>query len=177
MSQAITREEWTYDEQGNKVHYEIVHRLLDVPFKIMWSANAWWRDKGKVDALFEGFVRRYTIQEASVFAGISYDQYDYFKRIHPNFSVAKQRLESYAPMSWKGTVLKAAKTDWKAAMSLLERDQPEQYGLQRAMGKDLPNRDDSVLEIVEHSMFDERGEIILNEKMQRYLLENHGSTT
>jgi hypothetical protein len=59
------------------------------PLAIKKSANAWWRDGGKVDQLIWSFKMGNTVKKACEDAGISLDQYRYFKKKHPDFCAVK----------------------------------------------------------------------------------------
>lgn len=159
-----------YDDYGNKIAYEIDDPAFDEPFKVIWSANAWWLDVRKVERLIEAFKQAYTVEQASILAGISRGQWEYFNTIHPKFSGIKERCKEVSRMFAKTTLVTAARKDWKAALALLERAEPEEYGLRRAMG-DIPTQQDTMLQQVERSFFNESGEMVLNERMTKYLNE------
>lgn len=169
MSKAITEVPlYTYDEFGNKVAYEIDDKVFAAPLKIFWSPNAWWMDRIKVELLIDGFKRNLNIQESSILARITRAQWSYFNENHPHFYDIMTRCRSIAGMYAKQTLMAASRKDWKAALALLERTQPAEYGMARAMGV-VPDAPESIAQTVESNLFDESGNMVLNEKMSGYL--------
>ena len=74
------------------VAYVIKDKVFE-DFEVFRSSNAWWMDRGKVEALIQAFKMRHMVRTAIVYAGISSDQYKYFCKLHPDFYTVKERCE------------------------------------------------------------------------------------
>lgn len=63
-------------------------------FHVRPTFQAWWKDVGKVKELIRAFKNGHSVEKAIVYAGISMDQYRYFKQMHPEFSHVKEACQS-----------------------------------------------------------------------------------
>ena len=86
----------------NPIAYVIKDKAFG-EFEVKNSANAWWLDKTKVEELINVCKLDASMLECCYQTGISPAQYDYFCKIHPQFSDIKLRLNNYP-------ILKARKT-------------------------------------------------------------------
>ena len=82
-------------------------------FSVLNSANAWWIDRVKVDDLIKAYKIDCTDEEACSDAGISIDQYKYFKEKHPNFSTVKQACKQIPFLKARRTINTAIETNPK----------------------------------------------------------------
>lgn len=74
-------------------------------FKVLKSANAWWLDKAKLTNFISIFKIDGTIREACSFAGISVDQWGYFKENHPEFSHVEAACRELPGLKARKTVV------------------------------------------------------------------------
>lgn len=159
-----------------EIAYVIKDVILAQPFEVYTSANAWWMDDVKVKNLIAAFKMDLTVNEAVVSAGITDDQYHYFCKVHPEFSVVKERCKLALPIiAKKGMVNDLANPDgYRSRQWYLERRQPETYGNQRANGPTIPEGG-SMLTAMEQAFFDSKGRPVLSRRMMERV-QDHGGT-
>ena len=78
---------------------EVVHTIKDTNFPrfhVYKSANGWWNDLVKVQNLIKAFKDGNSITSALKIIGISWEQWNYFNKIHPEFCKVKQGCENLA---------------------------------------------------------------------------------
>lgn len=115
-------------EDGHEIAYTINDKYF-TGFEVEKSANAWWMERGKVEALIQCFKQGYNVKQSCVYANISPDQYKYFLQKHPGFSTVKEYCEEVCKMMAETAIfrdLQSGKGDmvrWYA-----ERRIPEKYG-------------------------------------------------
>jgi hypothetical protein len=115
--------------EGKPVKY--AYTITDKVFgelKVLQSANAWWIDKGKVEALINAFKYDATVEEALISAGISYEQLKYFREIHPEFSLIESRCREVPGLKARQTVVGALDKDPHIAFKYLERKKANEFG-------------------------------------------------
>jgi len=95
--------------------------------KIRKTANAWWKDKERVAKLIQGFKMDCRPGEVRMLAGISQDQYDYFLKIHPEFSVIFEDFRNNPVLRARATVYSAIGNDPTIAFKYLERKAPDEF--------------------------------------------------
>ena len=89
---------------------------------IIHSANAWWMDRTKMDALIYAFRIGGTIPEACATAGITLRQYKYFTSLHPWFHEAREMYKCYLTILARKTIAQAIEQgDVKASFRYLEK--------------------------------------------------------
>lgn len=114
-----------------KVSSKIAYVLEDVvfgAFEVRASANAWWTDRVKLNALITSFKYGVNIKEACVLGGISEDQYKYFKQVHPDFSPIIDMCRSLPGLRARKTIIEALDTDLATARWYLERKHADEFG-------------------------------------------------
>jgi hypothetical protein len=110
----------------NPIAYEIKDKNFGV-FKVKNSANAWWLGQGKVEALIEAFKMDCTVEEACAFAGISADQYRYFREQHPNFSRVKDACKQLIFLRARQCIYRHVDKDYDSAIDFMERKKKSEY--------------------------------------------------
>lgn len=88
------------------IAYTITDKVFG-EFEIKNSANAWWLDKGKVEALFNVCKIDASVEEMCFHAGITVHQYNNFRETHTKFSDIKAILNKYPDIKARQTVVKA----------------------------------------------------------------------
>ena len=106
--------------------YTIKDRAFGI-LRVENSANAWYRDRGKLIRLINAFKYDATIKEACFSAGISLDQYKYFVEKHPEFSTIIEACRQMPILRARRTVVDQLGTDSKVAMWYLARKRPEEF--------------------------------------------------
>ncbi|MDO8589973.1 MAG: hypothetical protein Q7R69_01750 [bacterium] len=106
--------------------YTIKDRAFGI-LRVENSANAWYRDQGKVLRLITAFKYDATIKEACFSAGISIDQYKYFVEKHPEFSHIIEALRQMPVLRARKTIVDRLETDPKVAMWYLARKRREEF--------------------------------------------------
>lgn len=154
-------------EMVREIDYVIEDVVLDEPFEVYKSANAWWvQEKAgniKVEKLILAFKQCYKVHQACILAGISRAQWEYFNQIHPKFSGVKQRCEEVANMYAKSTVIDAVKKNWVAAFKFLEVREPEMFGRRDSIPPSIPDGGTSVSALLE-AFVDKDGRLISKRK-------------
>lgn len=90
----------TFEEgQAREVAYTF-NLLAYGNFEVYQSHNAWWLDTKKLSLLFNAYRAHATDQMACGEAGISIGQFAYFKKIHPEFSIAKECCKAVGMTKW-----------------------------------------------------------------------------
>lgn len=163
------------DLVSREVAYVIEDVVLAAPFEVYTTANAWWMDRVKVERLMSAFKSDLTIMEACISAGITYDQYKYFNKVHPEFSTVKERCASALPMIAKRGLVNdlADPKAWRSRQWYLERRQPETYGNQKANDVPIPDGG-SVLTTTAQAFFDAKGRPVLSRQMMERI-QKHGA--
>lgn len=95
--------------------------------KIKNSANAWWLNRVKLENLISVYKMGGTNEEACAYAGISVDQYKYFKEIHPEFSAIKDQCKQLPTLRARKTVVNSLDSDKDMAFKYLERKKPNEF--------------------------------------------------
>lgn len=95
--------------------------------RVKKSANAWWMNRGKVEALIQGFKLDCMVKESLVLAGITEDQYKYFKERHPEFSTVLEALRSITITQARISLVRDMQKDGHLALKYLERKLPEEF--------------------------------------------------
>jgi hypothetical protein len=96
----------------------VAYRITDAyfpDFDILTSANAWWLDRAKVMLLIAAYKGGAVDIEACAYAGITVDQYKYFKEKHPQFSQIKQLCLALPDLRARTNVVNALDTDRETA--------------------------------------------------------------
>lgn len=108
----------------------IAYTIKDVcfgGFDVLNSANAWWLEKGKVEALIQAYKWDCPDEEAMTNAGISIDQLNYFKEKHPNFYQIKLRCKEIPTLRARGTVINSLDNP-DHAFKYLEKKRKKEFG-------------------------------------------------
>lgn len=84
----------------NPIAYIIEDKVFG-KLEVKNSANAWWLDKTKVVNLITAFKTDLTEFEACVYAGISKPQYNYFIKLHQEFSDIKDCCRQFPKLRVK----------------------------------------------------------------------------
>jgi len=112
--------------KADQCAYTIRDRAFGI-LRVENSANAWYRDRGKLIRLINAFKYDATIKEACFSAGISLDQYKYFIEKHPEFSPIVEALRQMPILRARKTIVGRLETDPKIAMWYLERKRREEF--------------------------------------------------
>ena len=126
---------------------------------------AWWQNRGKVEALIQALKMDFTAHECSIYAGISIDQYKYFCRIHPHFSVIRARCKGVLAIAAKKGLVGdiAHPSGFRSRQWYLERKQPRLYG--RAPELPMPPPGTAAITTITHSAFaDKDGNVLMSQK-------------
>lgn len=114
-------------ENRNITAYTIKDKFFGV-LKVQKSANAWWMDRVKLNSLITSFKYGVNIKEACILAGISEDQYKYFKGLHPEFSSIVETCRKLPGLRARKAIIEALDTDLVTARWYLERKYPDEFG-------------------------------------------------
>ena len=131
-----------------ETEYFIEYR--DVRVAIKKSANAWWTDPQKLEDFCQALRIGGEILEACAYAGISEGQWEYFKKLHPDFSGLKDVLQEWAVMRLRQTAFIGASKDAKLAMEMLQLTRPKQFNKRINLhqsghiGKDIVDNDGAI---------------------------------
>jgi hypothetical protein len=161
------------DEQSEQGMYEVDYTLEDPaffqPFQVMKPLQegrpAWWSDRTKVLKLIEAFKMDLTINEASIYVGITVKQYQYFCQIHPIFVDLKARLKGILAIAAKQGLVRdiSGKDNYRSRQWYLERKQPRLYGNKQAEGLNAPDGATTLATIVQRAFADKDGNILVTE--------------
>lgn len=110
-----------------KVEYVIKDKHFG-DLKILHTANAWWIDRGKVDALISAFKIDAQVKEAIVYAGITLDQYKYFCEKHPDFYTIKQAIKQLPVLKARKRIVQGLDESYGNAMDYLKRKRRKEFG-------------------------------------------------
>lgn len=91
------------------------------------SANAWWLDEIKVRDLIKACKLDATIEECLSFAGITQVQYDYFLKLHPDFSRVKTLCKELISIQARIAIANAIHSP-DIAKWYLERKKKNEFG-------------------------------------------------
>ncbi len=137
--------------------------------------NPWWADSVKLQKLIVAFQNGCNITQANIYAGISYQQYEDFNRIHPEFYLVKERCGEVFGLQAKMTFGKGLKKDHWLAHAYLKAREPDNFA-ERPPESPIPPQGGSVATITESAFMDESGKVIAHEKTAK-LITDHGSPT
>jgi len=99
------------DREGRQTGKETLYAytITDKAFrelKVLNSANAWWIDRAKVEALITAYKIDANNDEACFYAGITLDQLKYFRELHPEFSAIKHACRQHLGITAKAKFAK-----------------------------------------------------------------------
>lgn len=109
---------------------KIAYKIEDASFgylSIRKTANAWWLNREKVLKLIQGLKMDCKPAELRLLAGISRNQYDYFMKIHPEFSAIFEDFRSNPVLRARATVYSGLNKDANIAFKYLERKAPDEF--------------------------------------------------
>lgn len=106
--------------------YTLTDRLFG-EFAVLNSANGWWVDSGKVQALLQAYKIDCTDEEACAYAGISLDQLRYFAELHADFSRIKLACKQLPILRARKTVVESLEKSSAMATWYLERKRKEEF--------------------------------------------------
>jgi hypothetical protein len=118
--------------ENDKIAYTIDDKNFG-ELKIKHTANAWWKDEGKVVKLIRGLKMDCKPRELRLLAGITQDQYDYFLKIHPDFSVIFKDFRAIPSIKARQTVMMGIQKDPNIAFKYLERKEPDEFKEKREL--------------------------------------------
>lgn len=96
--------------------------------QILNSANAWWLDRLKVQKLIDAYKIDATDEQAMFYAGISKGQFEYFKKLHPDFSGVKEACGQHLGLLAKMAIAKEIEHNQEGRPSwYLERIEKNRY--------------------------------------------------
>lgn len=123
-----------------KVLYTITDKYFPA-FNVVFSDNAWWTERAKVERLIEAFKIDSGVMEACVYAGITHDQWQYFIEKHPSFSVIRDLVSELPSLQARQTVVKGLSNDKDFALKYLERKRRQEFATQSnsIIGEDKKN--------------------------------------
>lgn len=107
----------------------IAYVLQDIhhdDFVVYRSANAWWMNSRKVQNLIDAFKQGHLVETACYFAGITRGQWEYFNKVHPEFSGLREQIECH-PMFIRAinSVAGQLELDPKLSLSYLKSTHPK----------------------------------------------------
>lgn len=94
---------------------------------VLTSANAWWLDRVKVSLLIAAYKGGASDVEACYYAGITLEQYKYFKEKHPQFSEIKQLCLALPDLRARTNVVNALDTDRDTAKWWLSNKRSDEF--------------------------------------------------
>jgi len=109
---------------------DYAHKITDANFPdffIKKSSNAWWMSLGKVEALIGAFKIDATIEEALVSAGITYDQFRYFREEHPEFSQIIDVCRQLPNLRARRSLVLGLDDDPKLSLQYLKAKKPQEF--------------------------------------------------
>lgn len=115
----------------NPIAYTIKDKVFG-EFEVKNSANAWWLEKGKVEALFNVCKIDASVEEMCYHAGITVHQYNHFREIHDKFSDIKAILNKYPDIKARQTVVKALDNP-QHAFEYLKRKRKQEFSERQEM--------------------------------------------
>lgn len=116
--------DWNNKAKDGELHFRIRYKEITVDIK---KTGGWWSKLGKLSDFCGALKMGCEILEACAYAGISYEQWRYFKNEHPEFSQLKDVLQEWATMRVRYTALNGAIADPRAAMEWLQITKPKQF--------------------------------------------------
>lgn len=75
-------------QQDIDLAYVIKDKYFE-PLHVRKTANAWWKDRTKVEEFIKSLKNGHSIEVSCIYVGISNMQYRYFNKIHPEFREVK----------------------------------------------------------------------------------------
>jgi hypothetical protein len=96
-------------------------------FNVKKTANAWWKDKMKLEKLIAAYKIFATDDQACFYAGITIDQLIYFQEIHPEFYRIKHACKQMPSLKAKQTITGALGTNPALSQWWLERTEKETF--------------------------------------------------
>jgi len=94
---------------------------------VTFSHNAWWIERGKVEALIAAFKMDAKVEEACIYAGITVDQYKYFLEKHKDFSAVKEACKNLPVLKARKTAIDKLSDSYSNAIDYLERKRPDEF--------------------------------------------------
>ena len=114
------------DVLENPIAYTIEDRKFG-KFDVLNSANAWWLERAKVELLIAACKIDASVEECCSWAGISEDQYKYFREQHHWFSPLKTLCNEMPSIKARNTVV-AGLEDVNNARWYLEKKRKKEFG-------------------------------------------------
>ncbi len=114
-------------EEAPEIAYVIKDKVFG-EFPVKKSANAWWMDSIKVELMVNAFKYRASRLQASIAAGVSEAQVDYFVQVHPDFSGIIERCRQVSSLKAKQTMVQALDSDLTTVRWFLENTEAGEYG-------------------------------------------------
>lgn len=111
---------------ANPIAYVIKDKVFG-ELQIKNSANAWWLDEIKVRDLIKACKLDATIEECLSYAGITQVQYDYFLKLHPDFSRVKTLCKELISVQARITIANTINNP-EIAKWYLERKKKNEFG-------------------------------------------------
>ncbi|HEB41827.1 MAG TPA: hypothetical protein ENI08_02285 [Candidatus Dependentiae bacterium] len=107
------------------------YTITDVAFEdfnVLNSDNAWWLDSLKMQKLIDAFKIGAPISEAKVYAGISEEQWNYFKNKHPKFYAIKKACQELPNLQARKRVVEDIEKSTPVAQWWLTKKKPKEFG-------------------------------------------------
>jgi len=111
----------------NPIAYTITDKIFE-KLEVKNSANAWWLEKTKVEALIQVFKFDGTQEEACSYAGITQRQYDYFIEQHPQFCEIIGACREIPNLKARKTAVSKIEESYQNAMDYLKRKKKKEFG-------------------------------------------------
>lgn len=122
---------------------EILYTIKDAnfpDFNVVFTDNAWWSNRAKVENLISAFKLDCSVGEACVHAGITHDQWQYFIEKHPDFSVVRGLISELPTLRARQEVVLGLANDKEFALKYLERKKKNEFSLRtEALHGEDPN--------------------------------------
>jgi len=109
----------------NPIAY-VIHDKHFGDLEVLNTANAWWLDQAKVHDLISSFKIDATVEEALVYAGITRDQWEYFKKKHPKFYDIKEAIKELPVLKARQAVVSGL-TNFDNGLRYLERKRKDEF--------------------------------------------------
>lgn len=111
-------------------------------FEVKNSPNAWWLEKGKVELLFGACKIDASVEECCAYAGITYNQYQYFYEQHPQFSIVKSLLNQMPFLKARNKIVKDIDESFQNAMDYMKRKRKQEFSERQEI--DNPNQTEAI---------------------------------
>jgi len=97
-------------------------------FNLKNTANAWWLERAKVENLINAFKYSCPIKEALVYAGVTKDQWEYFRLKHPEISEIKEACYEIPNLKSRKKIVEDIEVNVSTAQWWAKNKMPDEFG-------------------------------------------------